>query len=242
MDRIVLRRNILDRHSSRARFTIFNAFRGRVMGHHPSSLVYFNGEVHMSDPLPDFQDLLRRLRERDEQAAKELVRHYGNEIRIVVKHRLKHHAAQLQRICDADDLTQDAWKSIFRFINEGHPFETDAELFALLMQIARNKVDKAARRNLYTAKRDLRRQEALDDRAASLVDPTLDPAATFENKESLRRALLLLLDEDRAILRMRYQDKCSHREMAEKLGWTERAVARKMVQILETLAPGVPRS
>ncbi len=77
----------------------------------------------MSDTPPDFQGLLRRIREGDEQACKDLVRHYAREIRRVVQHRLKRHASQLQRICDADNLTQDAWNSIFRFINEGHRFE-----------------------------------------------------------------------------------------------------------------------
>ncbi len=57
-----------------------------------------------------------------------------------------------------------------------------------------------------------------------------------EDNELLRKILRCVSKEDRAILRMRYQDKCTHHEMADKLGWTERTVSRKMLQILGHLS------
>jgi RNA polymerase sigma factor (sigma-70 family) len=116
-------------------------------------------------------------------------------------------------------------------IHEGCHFETEAELTAYVRQIARNKVKKGARHHLYAAKRDLRRQEPLDS-AVEVVDPTPDPCERIVNKKLLQQALQTLSEEDRDFLRMKFHEELSHREIAEKLGWDQRAVTRKLVQIL----------
>src|SRR5438105_2763798 len=105
-----------------------------------------------------FNELIRRVRARDEQAAAELVRRYEPAIRIAVRVRLTDPA--LRRLLDSMDICQSVLANFFVRAASGQ-FELDKpeQLLKLLVTMARNKLlDQVARH--HAGRRDNRRLEA----------------------------------------------------------------------------------
>jgi RNA polymerase sigma factor (sigma-70 family) len=190
----------------------------------------------MAAALPNFKELLDRINQGDERAADELYQHYNSTLTHIVRLRLTRYHLMLP-VCDDEDVTQDAWMSIFRLIREGRPFETKEEVVALFKQVALRKSAKVIRRFLFTATRDLRRRESPEASVvaqASVADPAPDPQQTAENNELLERALESLSPGDRLLLHMRMQGH-SLREIAAEIGCDERTVPRPLMSILSDL-------
>src|SRR4051812_13264292 len=98
----------------------------------------------MSDST-DFAELIRRVRDRDEGAAQELVRRYEGAIRRAVRIRLRD--ANLRRLLDSTDVCQSVLASFFiRTALGRYEIDSPAELLNLLTAIARNKVANQANR------------------------------------------------------------------------------------------------
>ena len=119
---------------------------------------------------PEFAELIRRVRHRDQDAAQELVRRYESTIRRVVRIRLRD--ANLRRLLDSTDICQSVLASFFIRTALGQ-FEVDTpeELLNLLTAIARNKLTNQAQR-LKAQKRDVRRDATGDDEREYRNDPT----------------------------------------------------------------------
>jgi RNA polymerase sigma factor (sigma-70 family) len=196
----------------------------------------------MPSPLPNITALLDRINQHDDIACYELYQHYEKTIRSIARRYLKPFR-RMQPLCDEDDVSQDAWKSIFRRLRESRiPFEGDAELFAWLVSIARHKAAKAIDTHFGTAKRDPRRRESPKTSAAvkrSVADPAPGPAAIAEKNDLIKLALQSLSDGERLILLMRF-DNYSFREIAARLGYHERTVARRLVRLLFDLGELLP--
>ena len=97
-----------------------------------------------SEPM-EFQDLVRRVRAGEEDAAAELVRMYEPEIRREVRLRLK--GPQLRRVIDSMDICQSVLSNFFVRAALGEfDLEEPRQLVRLLVRMARNRVVDWARR------------------------------------------------------------------------------------------------
>jgi RNA polymerase sigma-70 factor (ECF subfamily) len=109
-----------------------------------------------------FQDSIRRIRQSDEQAAREFLERYWPQLLGAVRAELNRHA-KLRRLFDPEDFAQDA---LFELFAHGLPEETVATgegVTGLILGTARHMVLRAARKYLDAAKRDLRRQRRLSE-------------------------------------------------------------------------------
>src|SRR3954471_3363830 len=108
--------------------------------------------------LQDFQQLIGRVRQRDQEAAAELVRRYESVIRRVVRIHLRD--ARLRRVLDSMDVCQSVLASFFvRTALGQYELDTPEQMVGLLTSIARNKVSNQANR-LRAQRRDVRREAA----------------------------------------------------------------------------------
>src|SRR6516165_4732119 len=104
---------------------------------------------------PDFQELIRRVRAWDQQAAAELVRRYEPAIRRAVRVRLA--GARLGTLLDSMDIGRSVMASFFVRATSGqYEPETPARLRRLLTAMARNKLNARARKQ-HARRRDSRR-------------------------------------------------------------------------------------
>src|ERR1700722_1166596 len=102
-----------------------------------------------------FQDLIRRVRARDEEAAAQLMRRYESAIRRVVRINLRD--SRLRRVLDSMDICQSVLGTFFARAALGqYDLESPEQLLNLLASITRNKLTNQAKRML-SQKRDLRR-------------------------------------------------------------------------------------
>src|SRR3954471_7837995 len=104
---------------------------------------------------PTYDDLIRRVRAWDRDAADELVRRYEPAIRRAVRVRLAD--ARLGNLLDSMDICQSVLKSFFVRAAAGqYDLETPEQLLKLLSSMARNKLITQARRE-HALRRDRRR-------------------------------------------------------------------------------------
>jgi RNA polymerase sigma factor (sigma-70 family) len=109
----------------------------------------------------NIQELLSRIRNGDDEAARELLTRYEPKIRLVVRRQLPR---LLRSRFDSLDFLQSVWGSFFHKIRTG-PNDLDEEqnLITFLAWAARNKVIDEYRR-AGTQKQDLKREEPLEAR------------------------------------------------------------------------------
>jgi RNA polymerase sigma factor (sigma-70 family) len=117
------------------------------------------GSPQMAQPNDAFRDLMRRVREGSQDAAWELVDQYGESIRRAVRRVLNE---RLRSKFDSLDFVQIVWNSFFRADDRAVQFDRPEELAAYLVGMARNKVGMEVRHRLMTEKRNLRREQSLD--------------------------------------------------------------------------------
>lgn len=141
-----------------------------------------------------FRDLLRRVRERDEQAAAELVRRYEPAIRLAVRVRLTD--PRLRRLIDSMDICQSVLANFFVRVASGQfELERSEQLVKLLVTMARNHlVNKALAHR--AARRDHRRQQTGE---AEVADPGPSPSELVANQELLHEFRRRLTEEERHV-------------------------------------------
>src|SRR4051812_44722199 len=104
---------------------------------------------------PTYDDLIRRVRAWDQDAAADLIRRYEPAIRRVVRVRLAD--ARLGNLLDSMDICQSVLKSFFVRAAAGqYDLETPEQLLKLLSTMARNKLTTQARGE-HALRRDRRR-------------------------------------------------------------------------------------
>jgi DNA-directed RNA polymerase specialized sigma24 family protein len=151
----------------------------------------------------DFADFLRRIRAGDAVAAEELVRRYEPLIRREV--RLTLQDPSLGRLVDSDDICQSVLASFFcRAASGQYELGQPAQLLALLIRMARNKVACAARRH-HAQRRNRARvvTEAVDqiDPAAAAQTPSRIVAA----RDLLEHIRQRLTTDERCVVDLRDQ-------------------------------------
>ncbi len=176
-----------------------------------------------------FQELIRRVRARDEEAAAELMRRYERVIRRVVRIQLRD--SRLRRILDSMDICQSVLASFFvRTALGQYELETPEQLLNLLTSITRNKLNNQANR-LRAQRRDIRREAPLGDHRDRVLDPASDPSQQASAREILERIRTGLDDQERYLAEQRALGR-GWKDLAEELGGTDVALRKKLTRAL----------
>jgi RNA polymerase sigma-70 factor (ECF subfamily) len=178
-------------------------------------------------PGSDLRALLDRIRDGDEGAARELLQRHEAQVRLVVRRQLP---KLLRPRFDSLDFVQSVWASFFRRIRSGPDrFEDPRCLVAFLAQAARNKVIDQHRRAA-SRKCDVRREEPLWDGPREPAAHQDSPSELAQADEAFGRLCDLLPPDRREILRLKVSG-LSSREIAERLGLSERTVRRALEEL-----------
>src|SRR5437870_7006260 len=154
----------------------------------------------MSDD-PSFRDLIRRVRDRDEQAAEELLRRYEPAVRVAVRVRLTD--AGLRRWLDSMDICQSVFLNFFvRAASGQFELETPEKLLKLLATMARNKLTNYALHER-AARRDQRRVQKGGFREEDLIAPGPSVSRVVADRELLEEFRNRLSEEERRLADLR---------------------------------------
>jgi RNA polymerase sigma-70 factor (ECF subfamily) len=177
-----------------------------------------------------FQELIQRVRARDEEAAALLMRRYESAIRRVVRIHLRD--ARLRRLLDSMDICQSVLATFFARAALGqYDLESPDQLLNLLASIARNKLQNQARQ-LLAQKRDLRRDASLGEQQERALSGASDPAEQVSAKELLEK-IRSRLDRDELYLAEQRSLGRGWRELADELGGTDVALRKKLTRALD---------
>jgi RNA polymerase sigma-70 factor (ECF subfamily) len=139
---------------------------------------------------PTFEELIRRVRAWDQEAAAELVRRYEPVIRRAVRFRLAD--ARLGNLLDSMDVCQSVLRSFFvRAASGQYSLETPEQVLSLLTAMARNKLASQARKQR-SLRRDNRRASPIAEGASRLVAPGDSPSTALvvhDLQQEVRRRL-----------------------------------------------------
>ena len=109
----------------------------------------------------DIRELLARIKNGDEEAARELLSRYESKVRLVVRRQLPR---LLRSRFDSIDFLQSVWGSFFHRIQTGpNDLNEEENLIAFLAWAARNKVIDEYRRAA-TQKQNIHREESIENR------------------------------------------------------------------------------
>jgi RNA polymerase sigma factor (sigma-70 family) len=172
----------------------------------------------------ELRQFLARIRDGDEDAARELLRRYEAKVRLVVRRQLPR---LLRSRFDSEDFVQSIWGSFFRRIKASPTeLENTENLIGFLARAARNKVIDEYRR-ASSRKHDVRREESMWKGAEprELVDGSDTPLEVVEATEALDRLRDLLPEARRAVLDLKAEG-LTTLEIAARLGLGERTVRR----------------
>jgi RNA polymerase sigma-70 factor (ECF subfamily) len=155
---------------------------------------------------------------RDRKAAADFVRLYADAVHVFVWNRLRPNTQPVE------DIVQDVFLAAFAGIES---YSGAAPLKAWLLAVARHKVE-----DFYRSR--LRRTLSLDaEESAEPEDPSPTPVESFDAAETSERAAAALaaIRYDYALLlRWRYWDRLPARDMADRLGKTEKAIERMLAR------------
>jgi RNA polymerase sigma-70 factor (ECF subfamily) len=182
---------------------------------------------------PTYDDLIRRVRAWDQEAAAELIRRYEPAIRRAVRVRLAD--ARLGNLLESMDICQSVLKSFFVRAAAGqYDLGTPEQLLKLLSSMARNKLTTQARRE-HTQRRDRRRvvREAPDE--DRLVAPGEGPSGEVAARELLQEVRRRLSPEEQQILELRNQGD-DWAAIAARLGGTAEALRKRLARALDRVA------
>lgn len=172
-----------------------------------------------------FRDLIRRVRAGEQDAAAELVRQYEPEIRRAVRLRIDD---KLGRVLDSMDVCQSVMGNFFVRAAAGQfDIEHPAQLFKLLVTMARNKILDHARK---PANRPVSLGEEEWSRQVAANTPTaLALASERELLEEIRRRLT---DEERGIADLRAKGR-DWATVAQQLGGSAEALRKKLARAVD---------
>ncbi|MGD9632124.1 MAG: RNA polymerase sigma factor [Pirellulales bacterium] len=177
-----------------------------------------------------FQELIGRVRAGDEHAAAELVRRYEPLVRREV--RLQLEDTRLRRIFDSMDVVQSVLASFFIRAAAGeYDLDSPEQLARLLVQMARNKLASAARRQ-YRQRRDMRRTQLDHDVLQTLATTEQAPSDVYANQEILEAMRQQLTSEELRIADLR-ADGRSWDEVALALGGKPQARRMQLMRGIE---------
>jgi RNA polymerase sigma factor (sigma-70 family) len=189
--------------------------------------------VGSSEPIPSneqFRALIVQVRNGSEDAAWELVTHYGEHLRRAVRRVFD---AKLQSLFDSLDFTQLVWSSFFHHRDRIADFQRPQELAAFLVVLAQNKVRDEARRQIVTSKRNIACEQPLNQVVEEMVpaDPCPKPVDVAIARERWDCLLRGQPAHYRKIMRLRLLGHTIE-DIAFMLGLNESTVRRFLKRLL----------
>jgi RNA polymerase sigma factor (sigma-70 family) len=177
-----------------------------------------------------FRDLIQRVRNKDEDAARELTERYANVIRRVVRMHLRD--ARLRQVMDSMDVCQSVLASFFvRTALGQYELETPEHLINLLTTIARNKLMNQVNRHR-AQRRDVRKNVTTDTEGLTVLDRASDPSEQASAREILERVRSHLDQSERYLADQRAMGR-TWQELAQELGGTDGALRKKLTRALD---------
>jgi RNA polymerase sigma-70 factor (ECF subfamily) len=179
---------------------------------------------------PDFDELIRRVRAWDQEAAAELVRRYEPAIRRAVRVRLAN--AQLGNLFDSMDICQSVLRSFFvRSASSQYDLQTPEQVLALLTAMARNKLASQARKH-HALRRDNRRASAIGDAGNELVSSNESPCAAIVVRDLQEEVKRRLAPDEWELLELRNQGH-DWAEVAERVGGLAETLRKKLARAID---------
>jgi RNA polymerase sigma-70 factor (ECF subfamily) len=179
---------------------------------------------------PDFEELIRRVRAWDQEAAAELVRRYEPAIRRAVRVRLAN--AQLGNLFDSMDICQSVLRSFFvRAASGQYDLVTPGQVLNLLTAMARNKLASQARKQ-YALRRDNRRASAIGDAGSQLVSSGDSPSAAIVARDLQEEVQHRLAPDEWQLLELRNQGH-AWAEIAAQVGGPAEALRKKLTRAID---------
>jgi RNA polymerase sigma-70 factor (ECF subfamily) len=180
-----------------------------------------------------FQDLIRRVRSGDDDAAAELVRRYEPAVRRVARIRLGE--AHLQRVLDSMDICQSVFASFFVRAALGQlDLDTPEKVLSLLVAMSRRKVVDRVR-EASAARRDYRRLEpnAPSERLVLARDPS--PSQQVAAAELLQEFRKRLTEDERRLAEER-ADGREWAQIAAEHGGNPEALRKQLARAVQRVA------
>lgn len=174
-------------------------------------------------------ELIRRARSGEAEALHELIDSWRTYLLTIAESELDQ---RLQPKKGASDLVQSACLDIYEHFQEFRG-ETTAEWRSWLLQLLRRDIQDLRRRFRDTAKRDLNREQRIEEWDSLRFAPTdddLSPGASLiaiEESTALRAALQSLSADHRQVIRLRNWEELSFAEIGRRLDRSEDS-ARKL--------------
>jgi RNA polymerase sigma factor (sigma-70 family) len=179
---------------------------------------------------PAFDELIRRVRAWDQEAAAELVRRYEPAIRRAVSVRLAN--ARLGNLFDSMDICQSVMRSFFvRAASSQFDLETPGQVLKLLTAMARNKLASQARKQ-HTLRRDNRRTNAIGDAGNYLVDSGESPSAATVVRDLQQEVRRRLAPDEWQLLDLRNQGH-DWVEIAAQVGGNAESLRKKLGRAID---------
>jgi RNA polymerase sigma factor (sigma-70 family) len=182
---------------------------------------------------PPFDELLRRVRSGDQEAATLLVRHYEPAIRRVVRLRLA--GIPLAALLDSVDICQSVLASFFVRVGLGqYHLETPEQLVSLLATMARSKLA-AHVRHQQAQRRDRRRNTPASGREEHLPAVSPTPSQQIAARDLLDEVQRRLSPEELRLVEMRSQGQ-EWEAVAAQLGGSAEALRKRLARAIDRVA------
>ena len=182
---------------------------------------------------PTFDELIRRVRAGDQDAAATLVRHYEPAIRRAVRFRLAD--ARLGALLESMDICQSVLASFFlRAASGQYELKTPAQLLKLLTVMARNKLNSQARKQL-AQRRGGRHVTSGEPDEGRFVAADASPSTEVAVRDLLQEVHRRLSADERRLLELRNQG-CDWAAIAAEVGGGAEALRRKLARALDRVA------
>jgi RNA polymerase sigma-70 factor (ECF subfamily) len=182
--------------------------------------------------IPTFEDLLRRVRAGDQDAARELVRLYEPAIRRLARLRLH---PRLRRVLDSIDICQSVLHSFFvRAALGEYELNSAEDLLRLLGSMVRHKAAAQARRQNAQC-RDQRRTEADDAAVQEALTPEPSPSRIVAGRELLQQFRQRLSEQERRLADLRAQGR-EWSDIAAELGESAEALRKRLERGIRRVA------
>jgi RNA polymerase sigma factor (sigma-70 family) len=178
----------------------------------------------------DFADLMKRVQDRSDGAARLLLESYGEHILRVVRCRLNR---KLRPKFDSHDFVQAVWASFFGMAPERIAFDRPEALGAFLAQLANNKVVDVVRQRLQTLKHNAHRECSLEGPealGATIAARAASPEVIAIAREEWQRLVNRQPGRHREIAQC-VGGGMAPRQAAEFLGLSEKTILRVIRKI-----------
>jgi hypothetical protein len=180
-----------------------------------------------------FRSFITRIREGDEDAARELVEQFEGVIRREVRLRLNHRA--LLRIFDSMDISQSVLASFFARASSGDfEIESADQLVGLLIGMTRNKLAFQVRRQ-HAQRRDSRLNEATRVDELEVESTTPNPSDVASDRDLVDTIRLRLGTEERQLADLR-GDGWAWSDIVDRLGGSVQARRMQLARALQRVA------